>query len=104
KTLFDFFKNFPITAEMESNIYLNTPLAKKIFNFIKPDLINFRPGQVLKKAKGEIPELRANFEYLIKTMAGKQPEFLTELIFQFNSQTHTNTTILFDILYTNFKL
>ena len=89
---------------MESYIYLNTPLAKNIFNFVKPDLINFRPGQILKKAKGEQPELRANFEYLIKTMAGKRSSFLTELIYKSNSQIHQNTTIPFKTLYTNFKL
>jgi hypothetical protein len=103
KPLFDFFKNVPITTEMEPNIYLNTPLAKKIFSFVKPDLINFRPGQILKKAKGEQPELKANFEYLIKTMASRRPDFLTELIFKFNPQTHSNATIPFDTLYTNLK-
>jgi hypothetical protein len=103
KTLIDFFNKFPITPEMEKFTTLNTPLAKNIFHFIKPDLANFRPGQVLKKAKGQQTELKANFEYLIKSMASKRPKFLTELIYKFNPQTHTEAPIPFNILYTNFK-
>jgi hypothetical protein len=77
---------------------------KLIFNFMKSHLINFILEKIIKETKYEWLAIRANFDYLIKSMASQKPSFLTNLINKSNSQTDPNSTIPFNILYTNLKI
>src|SRR5205807_4090705 len=87
----------------EQNTQLNTQVSIKLFNFLKPNLINFTPGKILKPASKDTPASKSNFKYLIKSMAGQYPDFLTDLIFNANPNIDKATTILFDIILSTFK-
>jgi hypothetical protein len=95
----DWFKTHPISSTMEPYIKFNTPLSHQIFDFIKPYLIDFAPGQINKNK----PNSKYNFNYLIKNMTGERPKFLTDLIYQHNPSIDRTVTIPFDILLTTFK-
>jgi hypothetical protein len=103
KPMFDWVKNYPITAEMEQNKKLNTDLSKQLFYFLKKHLSNFYPGKEIKPATSQRPPLKASFHYIIHVMASQKPEFLTELIYKANPEVTPNAPIPFTYLETTFK-
>jgi hypothetical protein len=111
----DWFKAYPITPAMEPFTKFNTPLAQQIFEFMKPHLIDFAPGKV-RNSNNSNQQQESNtnnptqqkskhtFKYLLKSMTGLRPNFLTEITYQHNPSMDKKLTIPFDILYTNFKI
>ena len=89
---------------MELFTNFNTPLSQQIFDFIKPHLINFALGKITKPETKEEPASKWSFKYFIKTLAGTQPKFLTDIIYQHNPTIDTSITIPFDILHSTFKM
>jgi hypothetical protein len=75
-----------------------------MFDFLKPFLRDFIPGKIIKEESNGRPALKNNFNYLLKTMAGYKPDFLTKFIFQANPSIDTSTTIPFKILLDTLKL
>ena len=88
---------------MEQNTQLNIQVSIKLFNFLKPNLINFTLGKILKPASKDTPASKSNFKYLIKSMARQCPDFLTDLILNANPNIDKATTIPFDIIFSTFK-
>ena len=101
---FDWLFHFPITDEMKDKTKLETPMALQLFDFLKLHLYNFYPGKILKEANDKnLYPLRANFQYLIRTMAASQPKFLLDFIYSKNPDTNPKASINFTILETTLK-
>ena len=90
---------------------LNNPLTAKIFGFIKPHLINFKSGQNRQQTYSQAAnnsntsdskDSKYTFKYLLRSLAGKRPEFLTNFIYEANPEISKTIEILFDILYSTF--
>ena len=75
---------------MKTNTKLQTKLSFELFNFIKSNLTNFFSEKM-------------SFKYLICSIAGQQPKFLTDLIYKANLQTNSIATIHFDLLESTLK-
>jgi hypothetical protein len=107
---FDWFINYPITEEMKPFTQLNTSLASKIFKFIQPHLINFKPGQTKvfnskqqnNNSENKQQESKYTFKNLLRTITGQRPEFLTNFIYEANPEISKEIEIPFDILYNTF--
>ena len=76
---------------MEPNTKLNTSLAQQLFNFSKIHLRKFTPGQPIPTTPNSTqpttnhkPPQKQSFNYLLKTIAAKKPEFLTDFLRQSN--------------------
>src|SRR5947208_4975683 len=92
----------------------NNPLTSKIFEFIKPYLINFKPDQNKPKfysqtttnsttsTSKETKESKYTFKNLLHTLASKHSDFLTNFIYETNSDIDCLIKILFNILYSTF--
>jgi hypothetical protein len=89
---------------MEPFTNFNTPLSQQIFDFLKPHLINFAPGKITKPATESEQASKWSFKYFIKTLAGAQPKFLTDIIYQHNPTIDNSITIPFDILHSTLKI
>ena len=98
----DWFKEYPVTPEMEQNMKFSNTLAYQILDFIKPHLIDVYPGKITRPATKNTPESKFNYKYLIKAMAGKRPKFLTDLIYEANSSIDKLITIPFDFIHSTF--
>src|SRR6185437_389631 len=99
----DWFQLYPVIPDMEPYSRLNTLLSQQIFDFIKPFLINFKPGQISKQATDTQRASKYTFNYLLKQMAGQQPKFLSDLIYQHNPSIDRSITRPFEILFSTFK-
>jgi len=104
---FDWFKHYPITSEMENNTTLNT-LGHQFFNFIKPLLIDFAPGKIVKTStqnnnNKNQKEFKHTFKYLMASLAGKRPKFLLDLILEANPSLDKNSIVPFCIILDTFK-
>lgn len=106
---FDWFTTYPITEEMEPYTQLNTHLAITLFKFIQPHLINFKPGQVRSQTNTQTQtnntktdESKYTFKYLLRSLAGLRPTFLTQFIYEANPNIDSNIEIPFNILYSTF--
>ncbi|CAG8748790.1 45946_t:CDS:2, partial [Gigaspora margarita] len=104
---FDWFKYYPITSEIENNIILNT-LGHQFFNFIKPLLIDFAPGKIVKTSiqnnnNKNQKEFKHTFKYLIALLAEKRPKFFLDLILETNLLLDKNSIVLFCIILDTFK-
>ena len=75
---------------MKTNTKLQTKLSFELFNFIKSNLTNFSSEKI-------------SFKYLIHSIVGQWPKFLTDLIYKANSQTNLIATIHFDLLESTLK-
>jgi hypothetical protein len=93
---------------MQPYTQLNTPLAIKLFKFIQPHLIDFKPGQIRPSNNSqsknnsninENGESKYTFKYLLRSLAGQRPDFLTKFIYEANPEINTNIKIPFNILY-----
>jgi hypothetical protein len=104
ENLLDWAQKYPITTEMEPFTNFNTPLSQQIFDFLKPHLINFAPGKITKPATESEQASKWSFKYFIKTLAGAQPKFLTDIIYQHNPTIDNSITIPFDILHSTLKI
>lgn len=100
---FDWITNFPITKEMEPNKKLQTKLSHQLFGFLKTHLYDFFPGREIKPTKPNQPIYRASFKHLLRHMAGLQPQFLTDIIFEYNPDISSDATIPFTYLETTLK-
>jgi hypothetical protein len=89
---------------MELFSKFNTPQTREIFEFLKPHLLNFIPGKIIKEESNNHPVLKNNFNYLLKSMAGLRPNFLTKFIYQSNPNIDTSVIIPFKILLDTLKL
>ena len=89
---------------MEPFTNFNTPLSQQIFDFIKPYLINFASGKITKPATEHEQASKWSFKYFIKTFAGLQPKFLTDIIYLHNPTIDNTITIPFDILHSTLKM
>ena len=65
----DWFKTYSITSTMEPFTKFNTPLAQKIFEFVKLFFVNFAFKQINKKINRL--DIKYSFNYLIKQIAGE---------------------------------
>jgi hypothetical protein len=100
---FNWLQHFPISSEMELNDKLQTPLSFQIFDFLKSNLYSFYPGKIIKPETPTRKPLKANFNQLIRSMAGAKPQFLIDFIFQYNSTIDKKATIPFNILETTLR-
>jgi hypothetical protein len=98
----DWFKEYPVTPEMEQNMKFSNTLAYQILDFIKPHLIDVYPGKITRPATKNTPESKFNYKYLIKAMAGKRPKFLTDLIHEANPSIDKSITIPFEFIHSTF--
>jgi len=98
----DWFKEYPITESMKNNTKLNNTTVQQLFNFIKPYLIDIYPGKITQAASGKTPESKLNYKYLVKTLAGKRPKFLTDLIYKANPSVDRSISILFELIHSTF--
>jgi hypothetical protein len=79
-------------------------MAFQLFDFLKTHLHNFYPGKILKEANDKnLYPLRANFRYLIRTMATCQPQFFLNFIYSNNPDTNPKASINFTILKTTLR-
>ena len=105
----DWFKQYPITDEMKPNTKLNTQLAQDLFNFIKPFLRNFTPGQPIpstnenNNSNPNYKPPKQSFNYLLKIMTEKRPEFLINFIKKFNPELDSSFTLPFTAIQTTLK-
>ena len=100
---FDWLFNFPITKDMEPNTKLQTKLSHHLFGFLKTHLYDFFPGREIKPTKANQPTYKASFKHLLRHMAGSQPQFLTDIIFEYNPNISSNATIPFIYLETTLR-
>jgi len=55
---------------MEPNSKLNTPFSQQLFEFLKPNLIQFAPGKTIPSENPDIKStFKYSFDYLLKNMA-----------------------------------
>jgi hypothetical protein len=95
----DWFKEFPITEEMKHHTKLDNKLALQLLEFIKLHLINVYPGKIIKQATENKPASKFNYMYLIKTLAGQRPKFLTDFIYENNPSTNQSFAIPFELIH-----
>ena len=100
---YDWFSNFPITADMQPHTKLQTSFPQQLYDLLKSHLHNFYSGSILKTATLDKQPLKASFYHIICTMAGERPEFLTNYIYQINPSINKQATIPFNILEDTFK-
>ena len=100
---FDWLLNYPITDKMKPHTKLQTPFAQQLYYLFKKHLHNFYPGTTLKAASENKQPLKASFYHIIHCMASKQPDFLTNYIYQINSSISNQATIPFNILEDTLK-
>jgi hypothetical protein len=101
----DWFKLFPVTKEMEPNSKLNTPLSQQLFEFLKPNLIQFAPGKTIPSENPDIKStFKYSFDYLLKNMAERKPKFLVDLVHKTNPSIDTHIPIPTGILINTLKL
>jgi hypothetical protein len=103
KILFDWFKNFPITEEMEKTDKLQTPLSFQLFELLKNNLHDFIPGKEIKPATDNRKALKTSFYHIIRKIAGQRPKFLTDLIYNSNPTISKEATIPFNTLESTLK-
>ena len=89
---------------MESNNKLQTNTSSLLYNFLKSHLHNFYPGSIIKEGTKNSKPLKASFHYIIRTMAGESPDFLTSFIYQKNPTINEKTKIPFEIREKTLKL
>ncbi len=74
-------------------------------------MINFKPGQnrqqtysqaVNNTNTSDLKDSKYTFKYLLHSLTGKRPEFLTNFIYEANPEISKTIEILFDILYSTF--
>ena len=87
---------------MKNNTKLNNTIAQQLFNFIKPYLIDIYPGKITQAASEKTPESKLNYKYLVKTLAGKRPKFLTDLIYEANPSVDRSISIPFELIHSTF--
>jgi len=88
---------------MQPNKKLQTSFSLQLFTFLKKFLYDFYPGKEIKPATSIQPALKALFYYIIRIMAGQQPEFLTDLIYSSNPTIDKSATIPFSLLESTLK-
>src|ERR1043165_3893161 len=98
----DWFKEYPVTDSMKNNTKLNNPIAQQLLTFIKPYLIDIYPGKIIRQASDKTPESKINYKYLVKTLAGKRPKFLTDLIYEANPSIDKSISIPFELIHSTF--
>ena len=87
---------------MKNNTKLNNPITQQLLTFIKPYLIDIYLGKIIQQASDKTPESKLNYKYLVKTLAGKRPKFLTDLIYEANPSIDKSISIPFELIHSTF--